>query len=452
MPEYITRMENYDESDQFLQSAALAKGGAGHSMTLLPEDFVPGEYDVICGRGRRIFMHPGNVRFRRIVEDCLAEYSNTVTKMEKTFILGDIIAQVRANSPDGGFVKKDAKDGRWYEVGDYLAREKTSQAFRDALFDQYKSSNTAKKLRKRGEKLEIMPRRAFSTTTLDSKPASSLSSKGGYVDPLIAKLRSRQSARSVLDFGEGGRNASFGGRPSIQQSCPNLSAGISSRNATSSNFEWGANNAASSVSDNKNFEWGAPASPQQTRKSSLDFLKSTLAGSKPQQPKSNPFFAMLQQRNNRTSSSNNANGMAFPESTQSNHINDLLGGAMMPSPVAAPMKTPGSEIEAKLAQLRESTFEEGGSGHHNEPLMDVQEDPLLEEMMASLAEPLYDVDDSEQQDEQVGHQQALQQQQQHHHLQQYQPSQDSEIDVFDQLVDLVGDVGPGDPFEPDPLP
>jgi hypothetical protein len=50
----------------------------------------------------------------------------------------------------GGFVKQDSS-GRWYEVGDFLAREKTSQAFRDALHDRYKSSNVSKKKRRKRE-------------------------------------------------------------------------------------------------------------------------------------------------------------------------------------------------------------------------------------------------------------------------------------------------------------
>jgi hypothetical protein len=61
------------------------------------------------------------------------------------------VDQVRHQSPSGGFVKQDENTGRWYEVGDFLAREKTSQAFRDALHERYKSSNVSKKNRRREE-------------------------------------------------------------------------------------------------------------------------------------------------------------------------------------------------------------------------------------------------------------------------------------------------------------
>lgn len=121
------------------------------NMVLLPEGFGPGNNDVICGRGRKCVNHVGNARFRDIVAGYLERYSNATAKLEKSYILSDIVCKVRQASPNGGFVKKDPLSGRWYEVGDFLAREKTSQAFRDALHNQYKSSNTAKKKRRQAE-------------------------------------------------------------------------------------------------------------------------------------------------------------------------------------------------------------------------------------------------------------------------------------------------------------
>jgi hypothetical protein len=80
----------------------------------------------------------------------LDAYRKAKTKLDKSKVLSDVVEQVRLNSPRGGFVKQDAK-GRWHEVGDFLAREKTSQAFRDALHENYKSSNVAKKKRRQLE-------------------------------------------------------------------------------------------------------------------------------------------------------------------------------------------------------------------------------------------------------------------------------------------------------------
>jgi hypothetical protein len=112
--------------------------GLKKKMILLPESFTPSAHDFVCGRGRKIFMHVGNQRFRQLVESRLQEYSNAATKLEKSGIICEMVLYLRSNSPHGGFVKKTAKDGRWYQLGDFLSREKTSQAFRDALGDQQK--------------------------------------------------------------------------------------------------------------------------------------------------------------------------------------------------------------------------------------------------------------------------------------------------------------------------
>lgn len=119
-------------------------------MTQLPSDFNPGPDDVICGRGKKCYQHVGNERFRKRVLTHLDEYSNAKSKLDKSSVLSKVVEEVRQNSPDGGFVKQDA-NGVWHEVGDFLAREKTSQTFRDALHDRYKSSNISKKKRRQEE-------------------------------------------------------------------------------------------------------------------------------------------------------------------------------------------------------------------------------------------------------------------------------------------------------------
>jgi hypothetical protein len=117
-------------------------------MRLLPESFRPSEQDVICGRGRKIFLHVGNQHFRQLVESRLQEYSNAATKLAKSCIICEMVVHIRTNNPHGGFVKMSSKEGRWYQLRDFLSREKTSQAFRDALSDQYRSTNESKKFRR----------------------------------------------------------------------------------------------------------------------------------------------------------------------------------------------------------------------------------------------------------------------------------------------------------------
>jgi len=168
-------------------------GGSKSNMTLLPSNFVPGEHDVLCGRGKKnynslgtlqrlvrkkssqvvvcgvhhlctpicdaavihthfyfqFFCITGNQRLRIIVDAFVERYANSTSRQDKSDILSTIVNTVRGNSPYGGFVKEDTTTGRWYEVGDFLAREKVSQAFRDALSHAYRSSKKYKHEKRR---------------------------------------------------------------------------------------------------------------------------------------------------------------------------------------------------------------------------------------------------------------------------------------------------------------
>jgi hypothetical protein len=172
-------------------------------MTFLQEGFSPGDDDVICGRGKKCYSHIGNERFRQRVTKMLGVYSQAKSKLDKSNVLSAVVDQVRHASPDGGFIKQ-AEDGRWADVGDFLARvsfyraflnsssiqrislfsffaisqEKTSQAFRDALHEQYKSSTVAKKKRRQRESIR----------TSDKLPARHEIDVSKRLDMLTAKV------------------------------------------------------------------------------------------------------------------------------------------------------------------------------------------------------------------------------------------------------------------------
>ena len=117
-----------------------------NEMTPLPYNFTPGPYDVICARGKVAKTHSGNKYYRSLVEASMTKYSQATNKYEKSQIVSDIIDEVKAKSPEGGFVKQE--DGIWYSVGEHLAREKCGQNLRDGLSKQYKSSTKAKRRRR----------------------------------------------------------------------------------------------------------------------------------------------------------------------------------------------------------------------------------------------------------------------------------------------------------------
>jgi hypothetical protein len=112
------------------------------------------EDDVICGRGKQCFQHPGNRKFRDIVEMFLPAYADASCKVEKSIVVSNIVDAVRTSSPNGGFVKQDEVSGHWREVGDRLAREKVGQALRDALHTHYRSSTISKKIRRKVEQAQ----------------------------------------------------------------------------------------------------------------------------------------------------------------------------------------------------------------------------------------------------------------------------------------------------------
>jgi hypothetical protein len=67
------------------------------------------------------------VAARRIVESYVDQYSAATSRQDKSDILSAIVNEVRHSSPHGGFIKQDTGSDRWFEVGDFLAREKVSQ-------------------------------------------------------------------------------------------------------------------------------------------------------------------------------------------------------------------------------------------------------------------------------------------------------------------------------------
>ena len=151
---------------------------------LLPEDFEPLPYSVICGRGRSCAESVGNRRLQVICQLFIPKYATASKKEEKSVIVSDILQIVRGAcpSPKQAFVKHDKSSGRWYQVETLIAREKIGTVLRDCLHSKYKSSTKSKLARRReqraikaAEEFYVLPppqqRRAQSMPVL---PVSSL--------------------------------------------------------------------------------------------------------------------------------------------------------------------------------------------------------------------------------------------------------------------------------------
>jgi hypothetical protein len=91
----------------------------------------PHDHDVLCGRGGSINSHPGNERFRQLVEKRKRVYLTARFKREKRLIANSILSEIRSIDPPGRFLSRDPKSGKWHDIGDEKARDKTSQALRE---------------------------------------------------------------------------------------------------------------------------------------------------------------------------------------------------------------------------------------------------------------------------------------------------------------------------------
>lgn len=74
--------------------------------------------------------HPGNKKFRELVDAHKRTYLTSRFKQEKRMIADGIMAAIRSLNPPGRFLAKDV-DGQWQPVAEPRAREKTLQALRE---------------------------------------------------------------------------------------------------------------------------------------------------------------------------------------------------------------------------------------------------------------------------------------------------------------------------------
>ncbi|KAL3938627.1 MAG: hypothetical protein SGBAC_006504 [Bacillariaceae sp.] len=90
---------------------------------------LPTDADIVCGRGRGIWTHPGNLRLKLLIECNLQAYSQAVRRREKSLIINHVLDTMILTG--ARFVKKERSV--WYVIDEKEAREKTAHAIRDFL-------------------------------------------------------------------------------------------------------------------------------------------------------------------------------------------------------------------------------------------------------------------------------------------------------------------------------
>ena len=91
----------------------------------------PGQNDVICGRGGGSNNHPGNIYWRIPVKKSKPLYICSL-KSHKMIVARSVVELIRNRVPSGYFLEKNLKTGKWEEIGEKRAIEKTSQALRES--------------------------------------------------------------------------------------------------------------------------------------------------------------------------------------------------------------------------------------------------------------------------------------------------------------------------------
>lgn len=98
------------------------------------------EWDILSGRGGKSNHHPGNKRFRQVVDEMKNKYRTTNVKTDKTALSKAIVDYVE--SYGGRFLtKKNAKGGHYRVMTKAESRKKTSQALRETKELKWKLNN-----------------------------------------------------------------------------------------------------------------------------------------------------------------------------------------------------------------------------------------------------------------------------------------------------------------------
>jgi hypothetical protein len=95
---------------------------------------LPGNSDVLLGKGRPIQGYTGNRRLHGLIDEQLSIYHGfSNSKKQKTALSAEIVMMVQSKDYGGRFLSKES--GVWIEVSDEVARDKVSNTFRTRLYN-----------------------------------------------------------------------------------------------------------------------------------------------------------------------------------------------------------------------------------------------------------------------------------------------------------------------------
>jgi hypothetical protein len=90
----------------------------------------PTDADILLGRSKRTFHHPGNKKFRSFIRKNVHRYVNAVNRIDKTMVFKSLLDSIAAHGQR--FLKQNAAK-QWVDVSKgRITRDKVSHAIRDA--------------------------------------------------------------------------------------------------------------------------------------------------------------------------------------------------------------------------------------------------------------------------------------------------------------------------------
>jgi hypothetical protein len=95
----------------------------------LPDNFLLGKTDVVCGKGNAYCNLPGNILYTKIIRQNLQSYVNTKKRKERSLIIEEVLGEIF--SQGCRFVKKDRRTNKWFELSRKQAHQKVGHALRD---------------------------------------------------------------------------------------------------------------------------------------------------------------------------------------------------------------------------------------------------------------------------------------------------------------------------------
>lgn len=99
-------------------------------MSSPPETFQPRAIDVLSGRGKATYSHPGNQRYLQIIEETLEEYLVTESKLAKSRVVRNIVRTLEKKE-GRKFLVKSSKTGDWTELDNKAVMDKVGHSLRD---------------------------------------------------------------------------------------------------------------------------------------------------------------------------------------------------------------------------------------------------------------------------------------------------------------------------------